>query len=470
MTWATSKLSSYELSRSYNRRSEASARIYLTEYYFSVLPQPDEQARRLGYVARNPTTVSANPTDVLSNIENWRTSFQKLNELTNWIPMKEDIKTAFESLIAPVVEHVSEFKLSRELIKRKAYSSITTTDADVYKYITSIQEEILKLPRSTQWKRPSRDRMPLANAIGEACHEEADSQEYQEEAYDAYSQEQDDVEEADEGFDVDKWHEEMYGPYEDETHQEEWDGDGAYQDQEDEGYDDEAYEGHDDGTYEEEGYDDEAYDGYDDGTYEEEGYDDEAYDGYDDGTYEQEGYDNEAWEQEEGYDDEAYDEQEGYDNEAWEQEEGYDDEAYDEQEEGYDDEAYDEQEGYDEAYDQEGNWDGDDAYQDQEQEWCGDEAENYEEDTRQFGQCIFFASPEGCRRGDMCRYRHDCDPNTGVPLPAPNRSRRRYRRSRRGEPGPEESYNNLPIAGRPQELHPGIGCCIVPQRPPGLSQ
>ena len=52
--------------------------------------------------------------------------------------MKEDIKTAFESLIAPVVEHVSEFKLNRELIKRKAYASITTTDADVYKYITSI--------------------------------------------------------------------------------------------------------------------------------------------------------------------------------------------------------------------------------------------------------------------------------------------------------------------------------------------
>ena len=48
VTWVTSKLSSYELSRAYNRRSEPSARIYLTEYYFSVLPQPDEQAGRLG--------------------------------------------------------------------------------------------------------------------------------------------------------------------------------------------------------------------------------------------------------------------------------------------------------------------------------------------------------------------------------------------------------------------------------------
>ena len=99
----------------------------------------------------------------------------------------------------------------------------------------------------------------------------------------------------------------MYGPYDDETHQEEWDGDDAYQDQEEEGYDDEAYERLRRRM-----------------------------------TYEQEGYDNEAWEQEEGYDDEAYDEQEGYDNEAYdEQEEGYDDtKAYeDEAYEGYADET-----------------------------------------------------------------------------------------------------------------------------------
>ena len=87
------------------------------------------------------------------------------------------------------------------------------------------------MPRSTQWKNPSRDRMPMASAIGGACHEEA------------------------------------------ETHQEEWDGDDAYQDQEDEGYDDEAYEGYDVGTYEEEGYDNETWE-----EEEEEGYDDEAYD------------------------------------------------------------------------------------------------------------------------------------------------------------------------------------------------
>ena len=146
-----------------------------------------------------------------------------------------------------------------------------------------------------------------------------------------------------------------------------------------EGYAEEAYEGYDDGTYEEEGYDDEAYN-------QEEGYDDEAYEGYDDGTYEQEGYDEEAYEQEEGYDDEAY-----------EQEDWYGDEAHQDQDQDqdwYGDEAY---------QDQEQEWYGDEAYQDQEQEWYGDEAETYEEDTNQYGQCIFFASPEGCRRGNECK-------------------------------------------------------------------
>ena len=175
VTWVTSKLSNYELSRACNRRSEPSARIYLTEYYFSLLPQPGEQARRLGYVARNPTAESANPTDVLSNIENWRTSIQKLNELTNWIPPQEDIKTAFARLIAPVVEHVSGFELNRKLIERNSHPSINTTDAHVYKYITGIQEEIHKLPKSAQSKNPNpfRDRMPMPNAIEGAYHEEA---------------------------------------------------------------------------------------------------------------------------------------------------------------------------------------------------------------------------------------------------------------------------------------------------------
>ena len=58
---------------------------------------------------RNPTSVSANLTDVFTNVENWRTSIQLLKGLTGQVPMQEDIKAAFEKLIAPVLKNVSTF-------------------------------------------------------------------------------------------------------------------------------------------------------------------------------------------------------------------------------------------------------------------------------------------------------------------------------------------------------------------------
>ena len=407
VTWMTSMLPSYVVTRAHNRKSEPSARIFLTEYYFSLFPQPGEQARHLSNLAQKPTTVSENPTDVLNNIENWRTTIQKLYELTNWIPIQEDIKTAFASLTAPVLTNIPSLQFQWNFIETISYPSINTTDAQVHKYITGIVEEIHKLPKSTKWERTEEayEAYPQEEGYEEECST----------SWPKTAQEQGYVKEADEGSDDaasedlynGNYHEEVYGPYNEEEEE----------------------------TYEEEGYDDEAYN-------QEEGYDDEAYDGYDDETYNQEeGYDEEAYNQEEGYDDEAYD---GYDDETYNQEEGYDEEAY-EQEDWYGDEAYQdqEQEWYgDEAYqDQEEEWYGDETYQDQETEWYGDEAEAYEEDTRQYGQCIFFASPEGCRRGNECKYRHDCDPNTGEPLPASSKNRKRYRQSRRREQVQEASMH-----------------------------
>ena len=473
VTWMTSMLPSYVVTRAHNRKSEPSARIFLTEYYFSLFPQPGEQARHLSNLAQNPTTVSENPTDVLNNIENWRTTIQKLYELTNWIPIQEDIKTAFASLTAPVLTNIPRLKFQWNFIETISYPSINTTDAQVHKYITGIVEEIHKLPKSTKWERTeeSYEAYPQEEGYEEECStswpktaqeqgyvKEADEssddgaseEQLSEEGYfegakgvdeEAARQLREDLENQirretarenkrereyrkriiKEGYEQGltavqrsieqedyyngNYHEEVYGPYNEEACQEE--------------------------TYEEEGYDDEAYN-------QEEGYDDEAYDGYDD----------EAYNQEEGYDEEAYEQEEGYDDEAYEQEDWYGDEAYqdqDQEQEWYGDEAY---------QDQEQEWYGDETYQDQETEWYGDEAETYEEDTSQYGQCIFFASPEGCRRGNECKYRHDCDPNTGEPLPASSKNKKRFRQSRRREQAQEASYKDLPTAGRPQELHP----------------
>ena len=71
------------------------------------------------------------------NIETWRTSIQMLKDISGHIPMKEDIRSAFEKLIAPLVKNSSPFSLVKTLCAREAYMAITTTDDDVYKYIIS---------------------------------------------------------------------------------------------------------------------------------------------------------------------------------------------------------------------------------------------------------------------------------------------------------------------------------------------
>ena len=147
--------------RARNRRPQPSARILLTEFYFTLFPQPDDQAKHLGNIARNPTSTSQNPTDVIANIETWRTSTQMLKDVSGHIPMKEDICSAFEKLIAPLAKNNSPFSLVKTLCEREAYMAIATTDDDVYKYIISIMEAIHKLPKNTKWESTK----PKAQAI-----------------------------------------------------------------------------------------------------------------------------------------------------------------------------------------------------------------------------------------------------------------------------------------------------------------
>ena len=74
VTWLSNKLPEVVRKRAHNRRPQPSARILLTEFYFTLFPQPDDQAKHLGNIARNPTSTSQNPTDVIINVETWRTS------------------------------------------------------------------------------------------------------------------------------------------------------------------------------------------------------------------------------------------------------------------------------------------------------------------------------------------------------------------------------------------------------------
>ena len=161
VTWLSNKLPEVVRKRAHNRRPQPSARILLTEFYFTLFPQPDDQAKHLGNIARNPTSTSQNPTDVIINIETWRTSIQMLKDISGYIPMKEDIRSAFEKLVAPLAKHDDTFSLTKTLCQREAYKAITTTDDDVYNYIISIMEAIHKLPKNTKWESTK----PKAQAI-----------------------------------------------------------------------------------------------------------------------------------------------------------------------------------------------------------------------------------------------------------------------------------------------------------------
>ena len=72
------------------------------------------------------------------------------------IPMKEDIRSAFEKLIAPLAKNNAAFSLTNTLCEQEAYMAITTTtDDDVYKYIISIVEAIHKVPKHKNGNRQS---------------------------------------------------------------------------------------------------------------------------------------------------------------------------------------------------------------------------------------------------------------------------------------------------------------------------
>ena len=88
------------------------------------------------------------PVEVIT--ENWRVSVQLYKESTGQMPIQEDIKTAFEKLINPVV-NVTGFEWKRTFCEQTAYLSITTTDDQVHTYITSVMEVIHRLPKQLKW-------------------------------------------------------------------------------------------------------------------------------------------------------------------------------------------------------------------------------------------------------------------------------------------------------------------------------
>ena len=74
-----------------------------------------------GNLVKNPTSACTNPVEVITNIETWRVSVQLYKESTGQMPIQEDIKTAFEKLISPVLKNVTGFDWKRTRIVNKPH-------------------------------------------------------------------------------------------------------------------------------------------------------------------------------------------------------------------------------------------------------------------------------------------------------------------------------------------------------------
>ena len=95
---------------------------------------------------------------MITNIEQWRISVQLCKESTGQMPIQEDINTAFEKLINPVLKNVTgfEWKWKKTYCEQTANLSITMTDDQVHAYITSVMEVIHRLPKQLKWEVQNR--------------------------------------------------------------------------------------------------------------------------------------------------------------------------------------------------------------------------------------------------------------------------------------------------------------------------
>ena len=125
VTWITLKLPNPVKTRAYNGRRQGIWEIW----------------RRIQHSA------CANPVEVITNIENRRVSVQLYKESTGQMPIQEDIKTAFEKLIGPVLRNATGFEWKRTYCEQTAYLSITTDDSCLY----SAMEVIHRLPKQLKW-------------------------------------------------------------------------------------------------------------------------------------------------------------------------------------------------------------------------------------------------------------------------------------------------------------------------------
>ena len=82
---------------------------------------------------RTPTNTATTGVEVLANIESWKTAIQINYEVTKTMPSQQEIRAAFQRLIAPLKVASEAFKFHQDLIVIQVFGTQKVSDDNVLK-------------------------------------------------------------------------------------------------------------------------------------------------------------------------------------------------------------------------------------------------------------------------------------------------------------------------------------------------
>ena len=148
-----------------NRTHTLSARMLIVEYYFTAIPGPDVIGFAMSKFIRTPTNAATTGVEVLANIESWKTSMQINHEVTKTMPSQQEIRAAFQRLIAPLKVASEAFKFHQDLIVSQVFGTQKISDDDVLTSFQQTEEKIHSMDTRKPLKFPDKAPASKANAI-----------------------------------------------------------------------------------------------------------------------------------------------------------------------------------------------------------------------------------------------------------------------------------------------------------------
>ena len=139
--------------------------MLIVEYYFTAIPGPDTIGFTMSKFIRTPTNTATTGGEVLSNIESWKAAIQINYEVSKTLPSQQEIRAAFQRLIAPLKVASDLFKFHQDLIVSQIFGTQKISDDDVLKYFQQTEEKIHSMDTRKPLKFPDKAPASKANAI-----------------------------------------------------------------------------------------------------------------------------------------------------------------------------------------------------------------------------------------------------------------------------------------------------------------